>query len=237
MKRIFNAPHVLSSAAVILAAVASLLVVSPAQGDVFTWDGEKVSNNWDANDFPSLTVTNWEEEAGFPAVFPGAGDDVVFPDTAMDFIVNLNGNRTVVSATFSGVSNYTLNNNTLTLSSGNITSTGSATHTINSNVVLGANGTWDVASPTTLQIDGNISGNFAIIKQGAGTLTLTGANTIAGLTNILNGTLQIGNGGTTGSITGNVAIFPGSVLAFNRSNEWEDENCLCLYRDFRSQPP
>ena len=55
-----------------------------------------------------------------------------------------------------------------------------------------------------------------LIKDGVGTLTLTGSNTYTGGTTISAGTLQIGNGGTTGSVVGNVTN--NSVLAFDRSD-------------------
>src|SRR5581483_6492947 len=48
------------------------------------------------------------------------------------------------------------------------------------------------------------------------TLVLTGANTYSGGTTITAGTLQLGNGGTSGSIAGNVV--DNSALAFNRSD-------------------
>ena len=56
-----------------------------------------------------------------------------------------------------------------------------------------------------------------LTKLGDGMLTLTGSNTFTGTTTVATGTLQIGNGGTTGSIAGNIAVDSGSDLVFNRS--------------------
>ena len=50
----------------------------------------------------------------------------------------------------------------------------------------------------------------------AGTETLSGTNTYSGATTINGGTLQIGAGGTTGSVVGN--IVDNAALVFNRSN-------------------
>ena len=52
-----------------------------------------------------------------------------------------------------------------------------------------------------------------------GAFTLTGNNTYTGLTTISTGTLQIGNGGTSGSIAGD--IVDNSLLEFNRSDSLE----------------
>jgi autotransporter-associated beta strand protein len=57
---------------------------------------------------------------------------------------------------------------------------------------------------------------LALTKIGSGTLTLTGANTYSAGTTINAGTLQLGNGGASGSITGNVTN--NAVLSFNRNN-------------------
>jgi autotransporter-associated beta strand protein len=57
----------------------------------------------------------------------------------------------------------------------------------------------------------------ALTKQGTGKLTVTNDNAFIGTTTVSNGTLQIGAGGTTGSI-GNANITNNGVVAFNRSD-------------------
>ena len=66
--------------------------------------------------------------------------------------------------------------------------------------------------------DGGTSGGTggSLTKIGVGTLTLTGVNTYTGGTIVGAGTLQLGNGGTTGGIVGNV--IDNGILAFNRSD-------------------
>jgi autotransporter-associated beta strand protein len=61
-----------------------------------------------------------------------------------------------------------------------------------------------------------IAGSGGLQQNGSGTLTLSGANTYTGGTTINAGTLRIGDGGTTGSIVGDV-IDDGAVI-FSRSN-------------------
>ncbi|MFZ5677586.1 MAG: autotransporter-associated beta strand repeat-containing protein [Pseudomonadota bacterium] len=75
-----------------------------------------------------------------------------------------------------------------------------------------------------LTFDGDISGSGRLTKSGAGTLILTGENSHAGGTTIDAGILQIGNGGTSGSITGNVANE--GTLAFNRSDDIEFDGVI-----------
>jgi autotransporter-associated beta strand protein len=63
---------------------------------------------------------------------------------------------------------------------------------------------------------GAITGTGGIVKSGTGTFTLNGTNTYSGGTVISAGTLQLGFGGTTGSIVGNV--LDNANLAINRSD-------------------
>ena len=60
------------------------------------------------------------------------------------------------------------------------------------------------------------TGTGAAVAISGGTVIMTGANTYSGGTTINSGTLQLGNGGTTGSIIGDVAN--NGKLAFDRSN-------------------
>ena len=61
-----------------------------------------------------------------------------------------------------------------------------------------------------------IGGTGSLTQAGAGLLVLNAANTFTGTTTISAGTLQVGNGGTTGSIAGN--IVDNGVLVFDRSD-------------------
>ena len=68
-------------------------------------------------------------------------------------------------------------------------------------------------------IAGTLSGtNGSLVKQSTGTLALTGAASHTGGTTITAGSLVIGNGGTTGSVAGN--IVNNANLTFDRSNAY-----------------
>ncbi len=69
---------------------------------------------------------------------------------------------------------------------------------------------------TTFTQNNVIGGSGGLTKAGGGTMILTQNNTYGGGTTISGGILQLGNGGTTGIIAGNVVN--DGVLAFNRSD-------------------
>lgn len=82
-----------------------------------------------------------------------------------------------------------------------------------------------------LQLDGSSSANtigtisngisgatVQVIKDNSSTWTLTANNNYTGTTTITAGTLQLGNGGSTGALATSSAITNNATLAFNRSN-------------------
>jgi fibronectin-binding autotransporter adhesin len=74
----------------------------------------------------------------------------------------------------------------------------------------------DTNSQSVTLATGLTSSGGTLTKLGAGTLSLSGANTYSGVTTISAGTLSIGNGGTTGSVAGDITN--NASLIFNRSN-------------------
>jgi fibronectin-binding autotransporter adhesin len=85
----------------------------------------------------------------------------------------------------------------------------------------GANLDFGTGAGQTNTVSNNISGAGQLIQSTASTWTLlTGDVTSTGGLTINNGTLLIGNGGTTGSYSGATVISNGAALAFARSNAY-----------------
>ena len=84
-------------------------------------------------------------------------------------------------------------------------------------VTLGTGGS-TFKTDADLALTGVVNGAGALLKSGSGTLTLTANNAYTGGTQISAGTLQLGNGGTSGSISG--TIDDDAMLVINRSDAW-----------------
>ncbi|GGA15258.1 autotransporter outer membrane beta-barrel domain-containing protein [Dyella caseinilytica] len=110
-----------------------------------------------------------------------------------------------------GTGNITLDGGGLQWASGNALDISSRLNALGSNgAVLDTNGN-NITLASVMTGDGG-----QLIKQGAGTLTLTGNNTYSGVTQINAGDVVIGNGGTSGGISGD--IINNTQLTINRSD-------------------
>ncbi len=83
-------------------------------------------------------------------------------------------------------------------------------------VTLVGDAVFDVDAAASLGFTSVVSGQGGLVKNGAGTLVLAGDAAYMGGTTVAAGTLQLGNGGTTGSILGNVTN--NGTLVFDRSD-------------------
>ena len=158
------------------------------------------------------TVTNAGAAA---AILTTGGDDT---DTLFSGLIQDGAGATGLTKAGTGTFTLSKNNtytggttiNAGTLQLGNGGNSGSVLGDIIDNGVLAFN------RNNNLTFGDIISGTGALSKIGTNTLTLTGDNTYTGSTTISAGTLQLGNGGTSGSIVGNV--IDNGVLAINRSD-------------------
>jgi fibronectin-binding autotransporter adhesin len=113
-----------------------------------------------------------------------------------------------------GTNTYTGNTNVAaggTLQLGDGTTAG----TIAAGTVVNNNGSLVFDEGGNLEFTNTIQGSGSVTQNDAagGTLTLTGAETYAGSTTITSGTLQLGDGTTAGTLTGNIT--DNSALAFD----------------------
>jgi outer membrane autotransporter protein len=125
----------------------------------------------------------------------------------------------------SGITSATVNGGTLILGADATTYTGSmnvaAQGVLQSTAQfaplgIGNAGLVRFAQPTDATYTGLVTGSGGIEKTGAGVLTLTADQAFTGLTTVTAGTLQLGNGGTTGSVQGE--IVDNATLTVRRSN-------------------
>jgi outer membrane autotransporter protein len=151
--------------------------------------------------------------------------------TAAGGTIDTNGFSATISQGITGDGALTVDGPGNLILTGASTYAGGSTINAGANLQLGNGGTsgsivGDVANNGTLIFNrsdtvtfaGAISGSGAVRHDGTGTTILTADNTYTGGTTISAGTLQLGNGGTTGSIQGDVLNNSLHSLVFNRSN-------------------
>ncbi|NID03319.1 autotransporter domain-containing protein [Luteibacter jiangsuensis] len=178
------------------------------------WDGNAGPQNdhvvnggngtWQADGAGAMS--NWTDANGAVNVAFGSGSFAVFQGTPGTVAVDGSKGDITVSGMQFASDGYVVQGDTIRLAGG-------ASDSAHSVIRVGDGSSSE--SGYTATIDSDLAGSAGLVKVGAGTLILGGANTYTGGTTINGGVLQIGNGGTRGSIVGDV-INEG-ILAFNRS--------------------
>jgi fibronectin-binding autotransporter adhesin len=165
----------------------------------------------------TLTLTSANDHTGGTILNAGTlglgGDNVLGSGT-----LTINGGTLRAVAAARTIANDVVLNGDFTL--GRLTNLSGPVSLANNITLTSANP--DTSGATTSTISGVISGNYGLsFANGAnpiGTIVLTGNNTYTGDTTIHSGTLQIGMGGSSGSIAGN--IINNGTLVFNRSDNF-----------------
>jgi autotransporter-associated beta strand protein len=121
--------------------------------------------------------------------------------------LTVSGGTEILSGTNTYAGGTTISSGTLQLGNGG--TTGSVVGNVLDNGTLAFN-------YSTGTMTGTITGTGAVVQAGNGTTVLAADNTYNGGTTISSGTLQLGQGGTQGSILGNVV--DNGTLAFDRSD-------------------
>ena len=183
---------------------------------------------------------NWSLGSGWSnpsttGLAPSNGATVVFSGDAG--IATNNQVTSLASITFSNTTgSVRLAGNAFTIGTNGIANLSDNAHTISNAVTLGGAAAFNAASNnltfagtvanggfllsatgnSNTVVSGSISGSGGLAKTGAGTLTLSGANNYSGGTLVSAGTLQVGSGGTSGSLSS--VITNNASLVFNRSD-------------------
>ena len=136
---------------------------------------------------------------------------------------NYSGTTTVSDGTLKAGNASAFGTGAITVNSGAIDFNGFAltrTLTMNGGAITGNltnNGLVVSNRSVDYTLTGTIGGNGSLTKQGNSTLTMVSDNSYSGVTLISTGTLQLGNGGVSGSVAG--AITNNAVIDFKHSNE------------------
>lgn len=186
-----------------------------------SWTGA-TNGNWN-------TSSNWTSCGG---TIPQNGDGISIPNTAS----NTTTTNDIVGLTVASIAsdvNFVINGNDLSISGGitvtsgfliihpNLTLTAGQTFnnasgaalTFTGNISMGTSHNLVFTSPTAqIVVQGVISGNSNITKNGVGQLVLAGANTYGGTTTVNAGSINIQNNTALGSSSSGTTVASGATV-------------------------
>ncbi|MGD0768719.1 MAG: autotransporter-associated beta strand repeat-containing protein [Tepidisphaeraceae bacterium] len=214
-----------------------LNILDPQIGVTYTWGTSgnditlTIAGGGSSTVWNKATGASWATGTDWTAGVPNSVGALATlgPVLGSSSNVTLDGNETVGNLVFNnGSASYTITQGSggyLIVDNGGSAVTGfiydtNGNHTISAPMTLNSNLQIGVSNASnTLTISGAIGGVGAITDSSSGLVILSGNNGYSGGTTILNGTLQIGTGGATGSLgTSTAAIANGGSLAFNLSS-------------------
>jgi len=201
------------------------------------WLGGQVTNSEGVWAISNGTTSNWsitiDGVGGQTPLVPGINTDVILSITpgtntpANQGSMSLGANMSINTLTISDTAATNLQGGGFSLdirnsggSTGITMDSGAGASTVNASVILsGTNPTVTNNSTTNdLTLGGEVSGAAGLTKAGAGKLIFTAANTYTGGTTISDGTLQVGDGGVSGSLGSGAVTGTGTAtLVVNRT--------------------
>lgn len=165
-----------------------------------------------------LGQTNFSDINGVnKGTLPGLSTEVIFQATgATNLSTTLDRDFSIRKLTFASTATapVSISGNKLTIGTGGIeVQAGSGSHTIGSNVGLGANQTWNINSAGPITFTGVVSGGGNLTKTGTGTIILSGgaANIFTGTTTIAAGKVEARKDGALGA-TSAINVTGGTLL-------------------------
>lgn len=158
----------------------------------------------------SLTFSGTAGNINKPFTKAGLGTLTLVDSIVTDGAVTVSAGRLILTGNNSHTGVTTITGGSLEIGSGGSSGTlGSGAVTNNASLIINRD--------NALSVGNAISGTGTLTQSGSGTTTLTGNNDYTGSTVISAGALEVGAGGTTGTL-GSGAVTNNTSLIFNRSD-------------------
>ncbi len=158
----------------------------------------------------ALTFSGTAGNINKPFTKAGLGTLTLVDDIVTDGAVTVSAGRLILTGNNSHTGVTTITGGSLEIGSGGSTGTlGGGAVTNNASLIINRD--------SALTVSNVISGSGTLTQSGSGTTTLTGNNDYSGSTVISSGALEVGAGGTAGTL-GSGAVTNNTSLTFNRSD-------------------